>query len=105
MCASVLGFQSVVLGLSTPVMITVEGVSKPLALSLGLGLAVAAILVAGLLRYEWAYALGWAIQVGTFGLVLLVPLMLVLALAFGALWTAAYLLGRKIEREQAERAT
>ena len=104
MCASVLGFQSVVLGLSTPVMITVEGVSTPVALSLGLGLAIAAIVVAGLLRFEWAYYLGFAIQVASFGLALIVPLMIVLALVFGALWTTAYVLGLKIEREQQQRA-
>ena len=103
MCASVLGFQSVVLGLSTPVMITVEGVSKPLALALGLGLAVAAVVVAGLLRHEWAYYLGFAVQVASLGLALIVPLMVVLALVFGSLWTAAYVLGLKIEREQAGR--
>jgi hypothetical protein len=103
MCAAVLGFQCIVLGLSTPVMITVEDVSKPVALALGLGLAVAALVVAGLLRYEWAYYLGFAIQVASLALALIVPLMLVLALLFGALWTAAYVLGLKIEREQAER--
>jgi hypothetical protein len=103
MCAAVLGSQCIVLGLSTPVMITVEGVSTPLAVALGLGLAVAAVVVAGLLRYEWAYYLGFAIQVASLALALIVPLMLVLAVVFGALWTAAYLLGLKIEREQAER--
>lgn len=101
MCASVLGFQSIVFGLSTPVMIAVEGVSTPVALSLGLGLAVAAIIVAGLLRFEWAYYLGFAIQVASFALALIVPLMIVLSVVFGALWTTAYVLGRKIEREQA----
>ena len=30
--------------------------------------------------------------------------MIVLGLIFGALWTTAYVLGRKIEIEQAERA-
>jgi hypothetical protein len=104
MCAAVLGFQCIVLGLSTPVMITVEGVSTPAALTLGLGLAIAAVVVAGLLRHEWAYYLGFGIQVASFALALIVPLMLVLAVVFGALWTAAYVLGLKIEREQAERA-
>lgn len=105
MCASVLGFQSIVLGLSTLVMISVEDVSTGLALALGVGLALAAIVVAGLLRHEWAYYLGFAIQLATFGLVFVVPLMLVLAVLFGGLWVAAYVLGLKIEREQAERVT
>ena len=77
--------------------------STPVALSLGLGLAIAAIVVAGL-RFEWAYYLGFAIQVASIGLALIVPLMIVLALVFGALWTTAYVLGLKIEREQQQRA-
>lgn len=101
MCAAVLGFESVVLGLATPVLITVEDVSKTAALSIGLGLAVAALAIAGLLRAEWAYLLGFALQIAAVALGVVLPAMIVLGLLFGALWTAAYLLGRKIERQQA----
>ena len=101
MCAAVLSFEAITLGLTTPVMIAVEGVSTTAAVSAGLGLAAACLVVAGLLRGEWAYGLGWAIQVAAIGLGFVVPLMFVLGAIFALLWGAAYFLGRKIERERA----
>lgn len=101
MCASVLGFECVVFGLVTPVLITVEDMETWLALLIGLGLAVSALLVAGLLRFEWAYYAGFVIQAAALALGFVVPAMFVLGLVFGALWTTAYVLGRRIEREQA----
>jgi hypothetical protein len=104
MCAAVLGFECVVLGLSSIVLITIEDISVPTGLTIGLGLAVAAILIAGLLRFEWAYYAGFVLQVAALALGIVVPAMIVLGLVFGALWTTAYVLGLKIEREQAARA-
>lgn len=103
MCASVLGFEAIVLALSSIVLISVEDVSATTSLVVGLGLAVAAIVVAGLLRHEWAYLLGFLVQVGALAMAVVVPVMVVLGAVFGALWTTAYVLGRKIEQEQAAR--
>ena len=50
MCAAVLCLEAIVLGLTTPVMITLTDVSTSTALVIGLGLAVACLLLAGLLR-------------------------------------------------------
>jgi Protein of unknown function (DUF4233) len=105
MCASVLAFESIVLGLVTPVLINTEDMPTGLALFIGLGLAVAAIVVAGLLRHEWAYYAGFAIQSAAIALAIVVPVMIVLGLIFGALWTTAYVLGRKIEGQQAATAS
>ena len=104
MCAAVLAFECVVLGLSSIVLITIEDISVATGLAVGLGLAVAAILIAGLLRFEWAYYAGFVLQVAALALGIVVPAMIVLGLVFGALWTTAYVLGLKIEREQAARA-
>ena len=104
MCASVLSLECIVLGLSSIVLITIEGVPAPAGLAIGLGLAVAAIVIASLLRMEWAYYAGFALQVAALALGVVVPVMVVLGAVFGALWTTAYVLGRKIEREQAARA-
>ncbi len=101
MCATVLALECIVLGLVTPVLISVRGVSTPVGLSIGLGLAVLALLIAGSLRSEGAYYLGFALQVAVLAIGVLVPVMIVLGLAFGALWVAAYLLGLKIEADQA----
>lgn len=101
MCAAVLCLEAITLGLTTPVMITVAGVAKPTALVVGLGLCLACLLLSGMLRAEWAYKAGWAIQVAAVALGLVVPMMFVLGLIFAALWGAADHLGRKIERERA----
>ena len=61
MCAAVLSLEAITLGLTTPVMIKVSGVDTPIALAVGLGLAALCLLIAGMLRSEWAYALGWLV--------------------------------------------
>jgi hypothetical protein len=101
MCAAILCLEAVTLGLSTPVMISVADVDKGTALWVGLGLTVACLLLAGMLRAEWAYGAGWAIQLAAIGLGLLVPMMFFLGALFALLWGTAYFLGRKIERERA----
>ena len=101
MCAAVLCLEAIVVGLTTPVMVTLHNVPVATALAAGLGLAVACLLLAGMLRSEAAYTVGWVLQVGAVLLGLIVPLMFFLGALFAILWAAAYLLGRKIERERA----
>lgn len=102
MCAAILSLEAIALGLTTPVMITVADVPVGRALMIGLGLAAACVVLAGLLRSEWAYAAGWAIQVGAIALGFVIPMMFVLGSIFALLWGTGYFLGRKIERERAE---
>ena len=101
MCAAILSLEGVTLGLTTPVLISVSGVGTRTALLVGLGLAVACFVLAGMLRGEWAYALGWVLQGLAIGLGFVIPLMFVLGAIFALLWGTAYFLGRKIERERA----
>ena len=101
MCAAILALEAVTLGLTTPVMITIADVPVRTALAVGLGLMLACLLLAGMLRGEWAYALGWLVQGAAIAVGFVVPLMFGLGLVFGALWATAYLLGRKIERDRA----
>ncbi len=101
MCAAVLSLEAITVALATPVMIAVEDVDTGVALAAGLGLAAACLLVAGLLRAEWGYLLGFAVQVAALALGFLVTTMFVLGGIFALLWTTAYWLGRKIERERA----
>jgi uncharacterized protein DUF4233 len=102
MCAAILSLEAVALGLTTPVMINLADVPVRTALAVGLGLSVACLLLAGLLRSEAAYAVGWLIQVAAIGLGFVVTIMFVLGAIFALLWGTAYFLGRKIERERAE---
>jgi hypothetical protein len=101
MAAAVLSLEAITLGLTTPVMITIADVPAGTAVAVGLGLAVVCLLLAGMLRAEWAYLAGYVVQVAAIGLGFVVPVMFGLGAVFAALWTAADLLGRKIERERA----
>jgi len=102
LCAAILALEAIAFGLSTPVLISIAGVPTATALWIGLGLSVACIVVAGLLRYEWAYWLGWAIQVAAIAVGLEATSMFVVGTIFLALWATAWHLGRRIETERAE---
>lgn len=104
MCSAMLFFEAIVLGLATPVMIAVEDVDTAVALAVGLGLALCALVVAGLLRKSWAYYLGHALQVAAIAVGVLVPIMFFIGAMFAALWFTAYFLGRRIEADKAARA-
>ena len=101
MCAAILSLEAIALGLTTPVMVTIADIELRTALAVGLGLMVACLLLAGMLRAEWAYHAGWAIQAAAIGLGFVVPLMFFLGAVFALLWGTAYFLGLKIERERA----
>lgn len=103
MCAGMLGLQAVVALLTTPVMLALTDIPTALGLTLGIGLTVACVLVAGMLRRPGGMALGWAIQVATIAMGFLVPAMFAIGLIFLALWAGSYFLGGRIDRERAER--
>lgn len=101
LCSAILFLEAIVLGLTTPVLISIASVKTATALWVGLGLAVACVLVAGMLRAPWAYALGWVIQVAALALGFKISSMFFLGAVFLALWATAYFLGRKIESDRA----
>jgi hypothetical protein len=101
MCAAILSLEAITLGLTTPVMVAVADVGLGTALVVGLGLAVLCLLLAGMLRSEWAYTAAWVVQVAAIALGFVIPLMFVLGVVFALLWGTADLLGRRIARERA----
>lgn len=103
MCAGVLVFEAIVIGLSVPVMISVSDVDPGPAFAAGLGLAALAVVTAGLLRHSWAYALGWLVQVGALALGFVTGAMFVIGVLFGGLWVLALVLGRRVEEAKAQR--
>jgi hypothetical protein len=105
MCSSVLALQAIVLGLTTPVLLTLTDVSTGAGLAVGLGLMAAAILIAGLLRYRWALWAGHLLQGASIGLGFVIPAMFLLGVVFAALWATAVVLGQRIDREKAARTT
>ena len=104
MCASVLGLQSVILFLTTPVLITVADVDVTWALVAGLGLGVLAIVAAASLRSPYGYWLGHLVQVGAMAMGFLLPVMFFLGSVFAGLWVLALVLGRRVEEAKAARS-
>ena len=104
MCAGMLGLQAVVLLLTTPVMLSLTVIPTALGLTIGLGLTVACVVVAGMLRRPGGMTLGWMIQIASVAMGFLVPTMFAIGLIFLALWAGAYFLGARIDRERAERS-
>jgi hypothetical protein len=101
MAAAVLSLEAIVLGLTTPVLISISSVATGTALAIGLGLCVVCVVLAGMLRHRWAYAVGWAVQVAAIVLGFVIGMMFVLGVIFAILWWGAVALGNKIERERA----
>jgi hypothetical protein len=101
LAAAVMAFQSLVIALAIPVAIAVYDVEPARAGWVGGALAVACLLVAGLLRFRWAYAMGWMIQALTILSGFVVPAMFVLGVIFALLWWAALHYGAKGDSAQA----
>src|SRR4051794_9620558 len=101
LCAAILLLEAVVLGLSAAVLRSVEGISVAASLVVGLGLAAACLVTAGLLRFGWASSVGWAIQLAAIALGVQVPAMFALGAIFLALWITAVRLGGTIDRDRA----
>ncbi len=66
-------------------------------LIVGCALAVACILVAGLLRRPYGVSLGWAVQVATLLCGFVVPVMFVIGVVFGGLWWVALTQGERMD--------
>lgn len=94
--ASVLGMEAIVAALITPVAIN-SGVPTAAAVTVGIGLAVLCVIVAGLLKRPFAYVAGTILQVLAIGTGFLVPTMFFLGVIFAALWITAIFVARRVE--------
>ena len=66
-------------------------------LTLGSVMAVLCFLDAGLLRRPWGITLGWVMQLATLLSALVVPMMLIVAVLFLALWVTALVQGTTMD--------
>jgi hypothetical protein len=109
LCATVLVFEAIVIGLAIPVAVKIGHVSAGSAGPAGGALAGAAVVIAigvsvrstGPPGLRIALVTGSILQLLMIASGALVPVMYALGLIFGVLWTVAILLGRKVERAQA----
>ncbi|MFV2194839.1 DUF4233 domain-containing protein [Nocardiopsis sp. LOL_012] len=97
-CAVVLAFEAVVLGLVIPVAIMVEGMEPAWAVGVWGGMAAAALLLGGLQKYSWGHYAAWALQAVMVATSFLVPGMVMIAIVFGSLWVAGVVLGHRTDR-------
>lgn len=95
--ATVLGCEAIVIALAIPVAVSVLDVDGATAGGVCGGLAVACLLLAGLLRFRWAVVVGSVLQVLIVATGFMVPAMFFLGVLFGALWATAIWMGRKAE--------
>ena len=101
LAASVLVAEAFVIFFATLVAKDLSDVEGSTVWLVGLGGALAALAVAGLLRRPWGYVLGSLLQVLVIAAGLVVPVMFFLGAVFAALWGLAILLGRRAEQLRA----
>jgi hypothetical protein len=96
LCATVLIFEAIVIGLAIPVAITIEHEphrSAGVAGGVLAGVAVLLAAVVGRPGQGWALVAGSLLQVAVIATGLVVPAMFVLGAIFAALWAVAIWLG------------
>lgn len=98
LCASVLVFEAIVLVLAMPVAITVEHLQHGVAFAVGGGLALVAVLLAGVVgRARWALVAGTVLQVLIVAAGVEVPALYVLGVIFAAFWFTGIWMAGKLE--------
>ncbi|MEU5992877.1 DUF4233 domain-containing protein [Spirillospora sp. NPDC047418] len=98
--ATVLACEAIVIALAIPVAVAVLDVDGATAGGVCGALALACLVMAGLLRRPWAIPAGSVLQVLIIATGFMVPVMFFLGALFGALWGTAIWLGRKAAAAQ-----
>ena len=96
LCATVLIFEAIVIGLAIPVAITIEHEPHTTAGVAGGVLAAVAVLLAAVVGrpgQRWALVVGSLLQAAVIATGVVVPAMFVLGVVFAALWAVAIWLG------------
>ena len=107
----VLGFEVIVVFLAALVIWGLSrgaeeagGLPSWLALAGGGVIIVGLIATIGLLRFRWAYVLGWVLQVLILASGFLNPAMFVVGVLFGGMWWYCMVVGSRIDRQRAAAA-
>jgi hypothetical protein len=103
LCSTVLGMEAVILLLAIVPAKTLEHISAGTAALVGGGLALLAILLAGVVgrpRMGWALYAGSALQFLVIASGVMIPAMYILGVIFTALWFTGIWLARKVESVQ-----
>ncbi len=95
LAASVLVFEGLVVVFAIPVAVVVQNAEPVPVVAGAAALIVGSFVIAGLLRYRWAYVAGTLLQVLLIASGVVVSVMYFLGAVFAALWIAALWLGSR----------
>jgi Protein of unknown function (DUF4233) len=97
--SSVLVFEAIFLILAIPVAVTIEHLDHGVAFGVGGGLALLAVLLAGVIgRFRWAMVIGTVLQFAIIAAGVEIPALYVLGVIFCALWFGGIYLADKLEQ-------
>lgn len=99
LCAIVLSMETVVFWLAIPVALAISHASPRPAVTAGVALALAAVVLAVLARrrLRWTLVGGSVLQVIVIAVGVIVPVMYFLGAIFAALWVIGIMLGRRLD--------
>ncbi|NHC12704.1 DUF4233 domain-containing protein [Motilibacter deserti] len=98
LAAIVLTFEAFVVFFAMLVAANLSDLPTGSVVAMGGSLAIACLLVVGLLRHRWAYVLGSLLQVAVVASGLVVPAMWLLGTLFAAMWFVFLVLSARVER-------
>jgi ABC-type amino acid transport system permease subunit len=104
LCAVVLVFEAIVIGLAIPIAINLEGADPALAGGVWGGMALAALVLSGLQKRTWAHYAAWVLQAAFLFTSFMVTGAPLVAIVFVSLWVTAVILGRKVDQTRAAHA-
>lgn len=104
LCAVVLVFEVIVIGLAIPIAINLEGADPALAGGVWGGMALAALVLSGLQRHTWAHYAAWVLQAAFLFSSFLVTGAPLVAIVFVSLWVTGVIMGRKVDGIRAAHA-
>ena len=99
---TLLAFEVLIFALAYPVMIMVDSAHPAHAAVWVVIACLMALVSCGVLRKPWGWWLAWATQVAGVLLGLLTPGMYLMGAILAVIWIVSFLLGRKIEADQAQ---
>jgi hypothetical protein len=96
----VLGFEVIVVFLAALVFFGLKALPAAVALGGGAILCLAMVATIALLRFRWAYAVGWVIQAIVVASGIFNPVMFFVGAMFAAMWTYCMISGTRIDSQK-----
>jgi len=100
----VLGFESIVVLLGALVLFGLRRLDPVVALVGGGALFVVVLVTIGLLRFRWAFAIGWLVQAVVLAAGFLEPTFFVVGAIFAGMWAYCMVTGARLDRLNREHA-